>query len=383
MADRGGSRRKASQCLGFGCLCRAECEPSPARPPRLTPLQGNPRIIWSDSKKIIVQDHGYEVTEYGPSRTTQNIFPPETIWFAYKEGAAWALGPRGLKTSNKETFTGALLKSVRYQQIWRRVDGENWEKFGELNDELANASAILPLGGNDFVIFPSLIGFKVEKQYSPMVVVRKGNSNELHFQRRISLDFGDPMIPLKSQKIVPGCLVRNPKFLIFMNLMTEPSLALFQAEKGFYLGSMHMGIFWYFDEKAQLKMRYQLYAEMNDDDFSDIWKFERAVLGCQVNSDGSLVVAFRKKEAAFFAQQFYPSVLDEFKNSVEPGLAKMNRERANSLFPEVTWWVLDPNVPKPTSLFAPPGLPTTMNEIQGRDLNFAIRWDGVIPKDPA
>lgn len=325
----------------------------------------------SDGRHIVADAKGITFLGPGPNGQTFLKAPANCQWVGYGQGASWAL----------EKHSG-LDGDESNQRIWQSLDEKTWELFGELPPSLAGARAMVPLKDGRLLMVPFLWHW-YEGKFSPLYVISRTENGSLAYRERILLDLGEPFTlragSRNPEKPDLRFFENNKKYLIYKNLSFENPF-LYQIGDGFFLVSKHMGVFWYFDGRGRLKRRYQLFPEMKDEDFSNIWAFERAVVACQVSPEQKLIIGARSKEAVFLSQLQFPTVLDKDRNQVHPDEAIRNdAESKKAFYSELQWWEIDPEAEgsRPASIQAPLGAPwTTEGMSYGHDSGLTFRWDG-------
>lgn len=335
------------------------------------------RTIWSNGKKIIIRNN--EITIFLPAQSVPVHLqaPRGSVWVTFSQESAWALTNENRKENLQKSDEPVI------QRVWRSEDLTTWKAYGDLDTKSGPIRAIIPIDGDRFFIVPRSSFVFFNGAYSPFFLAGLNETGQLTFKEAVHLDLGEPFTLLPGhQAPVTSDFTKyqaNPKYLIYKNLIFESQSPIYQINSGFFIGSMHMGIFWYFDDKGKLKKRYQLFDQMKDEDFANIWKFDRAILGCQVSPDHRLFIASRNKEAVFLGQTFYPSVFDQDKKIVEAELIKIREEKNRNSFPDIEWWEIDPSEASPKRISPPPFAPVDIRTIPtGKSVVFSFRPDGVM-----
>lgn len=338
------------------------------------------RVYWLEGRKIRILPDKIEINGPLPAQHYSMNPPAHSVWMTFGQGSVWALTK---ETTSFEKKIDSEINPIVIQYLWRSTDFCSWEKYGVLAPPLVEAGAFLPLE-EGLILFFTRAGFQFSSgHWAPMYIAASNDQGTLVLKKLVQLDIGEPLHLRPGARAPEGpelnAYTSNKNFLIYKNIQFEFPIPIYQLDSGYFIVSKHMGVFWYFDMKGNLKKRYQLFELMKDDDFSNIWKFERAIIGCNSAPDQRLLVASRTKEAVFLAQGFYPSIVDEDKNLVDRHLAKYREQQNRNTFPDIIWWELDPESASSKRIDPPPGAPIDIRNLPiGRDLSFSFRGDGQI-----
>lgn len=296
----------------------------------------------------------------------------ETIWMTVGQGSAWALGP--FLPSSPEGS-----QPQKGQMVWRSLDFKTWEAFGDIPPSLGPIRGLIPLDEGRLFVFSGLGFLQIDKIPFPFAILEQVEGN-LRTREGVTLDFGDPMERPTLQPIGSRnpALVNNRKFLVLKNLLFESPRPILQLGDRFMVVSRHMGTFWVFDSKGRLKKRVQLFETENDNVFANIWKYERAILGCQTTPEGKLLVASRSKEAFFFGKDWFPIFKEGTKELLHPELGARNERTSQTTFPDIYWWEVDPIECRATRISAPPNAPQNLESVNpGSTIGITFRADGM------
>lgn len=322
-------------------------------------------VFWADNCQIQATREKIIKIDELSSKITELKTPVNTVWATFGQGECWAL--ERPPSMDEATEAPTASNAVPFQIVWHSTDFKTWEEFGRLsgpND--VGAKVFIPLNNGGIFLIKNFGWHFKDQKYSPFFIAKATSGPCLSIKEDVELDLG----PIYSKKAGASDdlsnfdnLVYNRKYQICKNMMFELPDSLMQFDHGFVLVSKQMGVFWQFDLDGHLKRRMQIFKLINNDDFSNIFKFERAILNCQMTPGHTLLVAARTKEAVWFKQQFFPTTpLGNGGNQIPSEIVSANIERGNDLFHDIEWYELDLEAGKVLSVTPPLDAPlTTLN----------------------
>ena len=328
-------------------------------------------IIWGNNYRIKASSQNIIFHDFITKQDMDLITPEDTIWATYGVGQAWALEATKVPS---ESVSGTEKNHNKFQRIWHSTDFIHWTEYGRLNDlDLLGTAIIIPLD-NDRLFLSKKLGFYYfGDAYYSFIIVKKTGS-ELTPESGMNLDFGSPFSiksGVKSDFDKFSNLAYNRKFSIVKNIQFELPKTLFQFDDKFVLGSLQLGIFWVFDLKGDIVKRCQIYKEMDEDDYPNVFQFDRAVIGCAVSPNNSLLLAAKVKEAVWFTQsEFQTQLMTPSHELVPAEIRDRNIERGVSAWPDIQWFEIDVDEGKTTLLSDPIGAPIDRRKLHGDSIDF-------------
>lgn len=331
---------------------------------------------WDGDKQITISKEKITKSDPYSGNTVCIPLPSDTVYAVYGEGECWALErtttenpPESQTLPQKTNVSNSAV--LPFQRILHSKDFVTWQEFGRLegNDDVF-AAILVPLKNGKLFLSSSFGWHYFGGAYSPFYIVANTTNCHLICVENVNLDLGLPFSP-KNAVITAGRdfekLDLNRKYLICNNLRFEYPKTVFRFDNCFVLSSLQLGVFWKFNLDGHLEKRMQIFQSMDEDAFKTPFRFERAVLSCQVTPEHSLVVVSRTKEAVWFKQQFYPTVLLPGNSLTKIGSTEYNEQKGNELFPDIEYHLIDLDEGEVIPLATPLNAPSTIQDIPRDD----------------
>ncbi len=125
---------------------------------------------------------------------------------------------------------------------------------------------------------------------------------------------------------------------------------------------MQLGVFWTFDTHGSLRRKSALYPEIKEDDYKDLFQFEKAILGWQMTPEHKILLAARSIDAVLLARKSHPIVYAD--GTTYPEYARqVHDDWAAKDFPDIQWWKFDPETGDFHRQSAPTGFPDRLQQL--------------------
>ena len=337
-----------------------------------TPIQS-----WEDSALAEIDLERQEIRKFDQTkdRWIKTPLPKGTWWATFCQGQYWALTKPAVLPLDpaSEGKSSQEAESRPQQDLWRCDWGKPWERVATFKPDhgVANALAAFPLENDRFLLASKFHFSFVDGTYPLAIAKLNSVSGYLELERPEDLGLGGPYtknLSATGKKITENESIsrRNPNSIIYRNLTTESTPTMISIGDRPIIFSMYLGVIWIFDSHGNLRKKCVLYPEVKDEDYKNLFHFERAILGWQLTPEHKILLATRSIDAVLLARKSHPILYTD--GSTYPLYAlKAHNDWAAKDFPDIQWWEFDPETGDFHRTSVPPNFPNRLDQLANPD----------------
>ncbi len=312
-----------------------------------------PEMAWKDRNVVLSYHNYFEVFNPDKSAAITIQVPPNTIDNRFAQDYFWVV--QDDPSSNR-------------LRICRSEDGKNWEYVASWhtdNNMVGNGIRrrfyLHPLAEDTFLLVCNANSkwFKINGVPCPIVIAKVNSKKELKITRAVDLGLHEQLGWIKN-----GEFVFNEHYFWFLSCtINRPFLTV--GDKVF-LAFRRIGTFIEIRPNGNLGKIFRVIPGLDEKATADPDSYDWAVLCAQPTMNNDILVLARSSDGVLEGRKRFPRIysLESMQNKISRDANNTADESALKAYPEMDWWMLDPENGNTYRSASPQNVPTFFTSIQ-------------------